>query len=91
MELIRQKDMMTLFDVRIVIVTVEAATYCIATTCSSGPALHHSTNLIILAQKKNYFKYKVENMVSAICALHNCLNPIFSNGVFPELLFGQFI
>jgi hypothetical protein len=33
----------------------------------------------------------MHSLESAVCASIDCLNPIFSGGVFPELLFNHFM
>ena len=56
---------------------------------SSDPARRHYKMYYSLP-KKTILEIKVENLLGRVlCSLHDCLNPIFLGGVFPELLFNK--
>ena len=56
---------------------------------SSGPTRNQSKCYHLRPKKKTILFRKLK--MSAVCALHDCLNPIFLGGVVPELLFNQFL
>ena len=70
----------------------DAATITVAPMLSSsGPTRLHFILLFAPEKITNLFKkLKMYSLESTICTLHGILNPIFVNGVIPELLFNQF-
>ena len=57
---------------------------------SSEPALRYS-KYIIFAKTIIDKKLKTCSLESAVCALEDCLNPIFLSGVLHVLLFNKFL